>query len=256
MASNAWVTMGPAIKKNMWPVVRGAFAVSNAMFICMILAGVLVIYMEGALGIPLVIGAIGLWARAGNKRQVVRHRDMPLCRDYSSRLRTKRAMVKYNELPVGTHLMLSGIIVPIGDVPIDLGYPLWVDPLVGKRDKWVPGLNLGRGAAKKRKKKLEEHLDGESSGIEGRGQVSKSTLLSMIDKKNVQKRQKYDGIKNLSSSIIQAKEDGMVFESKENDDRRIGGPRRPSSRGPPRKRNPPPGFVKKSQFGDNDSVFY
>ena len=51
----------------MWPVVRGAFAVSNALFIFMILAGSLVIYMEGALGIPLVIGAIGLWARAGNK---------------------------------------------------------------------------------------------------------------------------------------------------------------------------------------------
>ncbi len=162
----------------MWPVVRGAFAVSNALFICMVLAGSLVIYMEGALGIPLVIGAIGLWARAGNKRQVVRHRDMPLCRDYSSRLRTKRAMVKYNDLPVGTHLMLSGIIVPIGEIPIDLGYPLWVDPLVGKRDKWLPGLNLGRGSDKKRKKKLEERLGGESKGIEGRGQVSKSAVLT------------------------------------------------------------------------------
>ena len=42
-------------------------------------------------------------------------------------------MVKYNDLPVGTHLILSGIIIPIGEIPIDLGYPLWVDPLVGKK---------------------------------------------------------------------------------------------------------------------------
>ena len=112
-----------------------------------------------ALGIPLVIGAIGLWARAGNKRQVVRHRDMPLCRDYS-RLRSKRAMVKYNDLPVGTHLILSGIIIPIGEVPIDLGYPLWVDPLVGKEDKWLPGLNLGRGSNKKERKNLKNLLVG------------------------------------------------------------------------------------------------
>ena len=255
LASNAWVTMGPALKKNMWPVVRGAFAVSNALFICMVLAGSLVIYMEGALGIPLVIGAIGLWARAGNKRQVVRHRDMPLCRDYSSRLRTKRAMVKYNDLPVGTHLMLSGIIVPIGEIPIDLGYPLWVDPLVGKRDKWLPGLNLGRGSDKKRKKKLEERLDGESKGIEGRGQVSKSAVLSMINKNKIQKRQKYDGIKKMSSSVIQARDEGMAFESSEHDDRIVGGPRRPSSRGH-RKRTAPPGFKKKSHIGNNDSIFY
>ena len=36
----------------------------------------------------------------------------------------------------------------------------------------------------------------------------------------------------MSSSVIQAKGNEMVFESRENDDRRIGGPRRPSSRGP------------------------
>ncbi|HJM45034.1 MAG TPA: hypothetical protein QF644_03705, partial [Candidatus Poseidoniaceae archaeon] len=251
LASNAWISMGPAIKKNMWPVVRGAFAVSNAFFICMVLAGLLVIYMEGPLGIPLVIGAIGLWARAGNMRQVVRHRDMPLCKDYSSRLRSRRAMVKYNELPVGTHLMLSGIIVPIAEVPIDLGYPLWVDPLVGKRDKLLPGLNIGKGSDKKRKKKLEKSLDGESSGIEGRGMASKSALLSLIDKKNQQKRKRFDGIRNISSSIIQARDEGMVFDTEEHDERRKGGSRRPSG-----KRTPPPGFKGRSPKSDKDSVFY
>ena len=53
----------------------------------------------------------------------------------------------------------------------------------------------------------------------------------MINKNHVKKRQKYDGIKKMSSSVIQAKDNEMVFESSENDDRRIGGPRRPSSRG-------------------------
>ncbi len=256
LASNAWISMGPAIKKNMWPVVRGAFAVSNAFFICMILAGALLIYMEGPLGIPLVIGAIGLWARAGNMRQVVRHRDMPLCKDYSSRLRTRRAMVKYEDLPVGTHLMLSGIVVPIAEVPIDLGYPLWVDPLVGKREKLLPGLNLGKGSSKKRKKRLETHLDGESTGIEGRGQASKTALLSMIDKKNHQKRKRFDGIRNISSSIIQARDDEMIFDADEHDERRKGGPKRPSARGSTRNRSPPPGFKAKRSPGNRDSVFY
>ena len=77
----------------------------------------------------------------------------------------------------------------------------------------------------------------------------------MINKNHVKKRQKYDGIKNMSTSGIQAKGNEMVFESSENDDRRIGGPRRPSSRSQ-RKRTPPPGFKKKSRIGDNDSIFY
>ena len=252
LASNAWISMGPALKKNMWPVVRGSFVVTNALFICMILAGLLIIYMEGPLGIPLVIGAIGLWARAGNLRQVVRHRDMPLCKDYCSRLRSRRAMVKYKDLPVGTHLMLSGIVVPIADIPLDLGYPLWVDPLVGKRDKWLPGLNLGKGSDKKRKKRLKENLDGESSGFEGRGVVSKTALLSRIDKKNQQKRERYDGIRNMSSSVVQARGDSVVFDTEEHNER-TGGPRRPSARGPPRKRNTPPGF---KGPGNRDSVFY
>jgi len=256
LASNAWISMGPALKKNMWPVVRGGFAVSNALFICMVLAGSLVIYMEGALGIPLVIGAVGLWARAGNMRQVVRHRDMPLCRDYSSRLRSKRAMVRYEELPVGTHLMLSGIVVPIAEIAIDLGYPLWVDPLVGKREKLLPGLNLGRGSSKKRKKKLEADLDGESTGIEGRGKASRPTLLSLIDKKSQQKRKKFDGIRNMSSSVVQARDDGITFDTEEHDERQKGGPRRPSERGTSRKRTPPPGFKRKSSHGDSDSIFY
>ena len=164
-------------------------------------------------------------------------------------------MVKYDELPVGTHLMLSGIVVPIADIPIDLGYPLWVDPLVGKRDKLLPGLNLGRGSSKKRKKTLTLSLDGESRGIEGRRQASKSTLLSMIDKKKHQKRKKFDGIRNMSSSVVQARDEGIVFEKDEHDDRRKGGPRRPS-RGPPRKRTPPTGFKRKNTHGDSDSIFY
>ena len=71
----------------------------------------------------------------------------------------------------------------------------------------------------------------------------------------VNKRQKYDGIKQMSSSVIQARDNEIVFESSENDDRRIGGPRRPSSRSQI-KRTPPPGFRKKSRIGDNDSIFY
>ncbi len=256
LSSNAWVSMGPAIKKNMWPVVRGGYVVSNALFICMVLAGVLVVYMEGALGIPLIIGAVGLWARAGNLRQVVRHRDMPLCRDYASRLRSKRAMIKYDDLPVGIHLMLSGIVVPIAEVPIDLGYPLWVDPLARKTDRLLPGLTLGRGSDKKRKKRLDKHLDGESEGIEGRGVMSKSSVLSMINKKKQQKKTRYDGIRNISSSVVQARDDGIVFEDKANDERRSVVQTRPTSRGPPKKRRTPPGFKGRSTLSDKDSIFY
>tara|TARA_Y100001980_G_C14555704_1_gene344898 strand:- start:3263 stop:6439 length:3177 start_codon:yes stop_codon:yes gene_type:complete len=255
LASNAWISMGPAIKKNIWPVVRGGYVVSNALFICMILAGLLVVYMEGALGIPLIIGAGGLWARSGNLRQVVRHRDMPLCRDYASRLRAKRAMIKYEDLPVGIHLMLSGIVVPIDNVPIDLGYPLWVDPIARKTDRLLPGLNLGKGSDKKRKKKLELHLDGESKGIEGRGMVSKSSVLSMIDKKNQQKRSRYDGIRNFSSSVVQARDGGVSFGDQKYDERNSVVQRRPSSRRLS-KRSSPPGFRGTSRHTDRDSIFY
>lgn len=234
LSANAWITMGPATERNMWPRVRGAYTVANAMFICILLAGGLVTYVYGAIGIPIVIGSIGLWQRAGIRRRAVRHRDMPLCRDYAGRLRSRKAMIKYAELPLGIHLMLSGIVVPIGEVPIDLGYPLWIDPLVNKRDRWLPSLNLGKGSDRKRMKQLEKRLGGEAAGYEGRVSASRASLLSQIDKKQEQKDERYSGVRNKSSSVIQARGDrvSVVQSSDRGGEPRASGP--PSSRGPPR----------------------
>ena len=233
LAANAWITMGPAMSRNIWPRVRGAYTVANAMFICMVLAGALATYLYGAIGIPVVIGSIGLWQRAGIRRRAVRHRDMPLCRDYAGRLRSRKAMIKYKDLPPGIHLMLTGIVVPIGEIPIDLGYPLWMDPLVGKRDRWLPRLNLGKGSDRKRKKRLEQRLGGEAAGYEGRVQASRSSMLSQIDKKQQQKEERYTGVRNMTSNVVQARGSGVAIV------------RPPSRGGPPdrataARRGPPP----------------
>ena len=78
----------------------------------------------------------------------------------------------------------------------------------------------------------------------------------MIDKKNHQKRKRFDGIRNISSSIIQARGDEMIFDADEHDERRKGGPKRPSARGSTRNRSSPPGFKAKRSPGNRDSVFY
>ncbi|MBC8437891.1 MAG: hypothetical protein H8D82_01325, partial [Euryarchaeota archaeon] len=60
------------------------------------------------------------------QRRVIRHRDQKAMITYAKRLKRYKVNFDKDRIPIGTHLLLSGILVTINGVVYDLGMPGWL----------------------------------------------------------------------------------------------------------------------------------
>jgi len=60
------------------------------------------------------------------QRRVIRHRDQKAMVTYAKRLKRYKVTFDRERIPVGTHLILSGLLVTINGVVYDLGLPGWL----------------------------------------------------------------------------------------------------------------------------------
>ena len=60
------------------------------------------------------------------QRRVIRHRDQKAMVTYAKRLKRYKVNFDKEKIPVGTHLLLSGLLVTINGVVYDLGLPGWL----------------------------------------------------------------------------------------------------------------------------------
>lgn len=60
------------------------------------------------------------------QRRIIRHRDQKAMITYAKRLRRHKVNLDLSRIPVGTHLLLSGLLVTINGVVYDLGMPAWL----------------------------------------------------------------------------------------------------------------------------------
>ena len=60
------------------------------------------------------------------QRRVIRHRDQKAMVTYARRLRRFKVSLARDRIPVGTHLILSGLLITINGVVFDLGFPGWM----------------------------------------------------------------------------------------------------------------------------------
>ena len=60
------------------------------------------------------------------QRRIIRHRDQKAMITYAKRLRRLKVNLDLSRVPVGTHLLLSGLLVTINGVVYDLGMPAWL----------------------------------------------------------------------------------------------------------------------------------
>ena len=87
-------------------------------------------------------------ARRFSKQQnkVIRHRDQKAMVAYSKRMRRHKIKLQRSELPVGTHLLLSGMLLTINGVVYDIGFPGWMTDLVPKESERSVRPKLARRA--------------------------------------------------------------------------------------------------------------
>ena len=83
------------------------------------LAGILVL-------ITLLLVHIASRRFARQQRRVIRHRDQKAMVSYAKRMKRFKVKPERGNIPVGTHLLLSGMLVTVNGVVLDLGMPAWL----------------------------------------------------------------------------------------------------------------------------------
>jgi len=60
------------------------------------------------------------------QEHLIRHRDQRGMIKYARRLKRYKAVPNANNIPIGNHLIMSGILVTVNGVVLDIGYPAWL----------------------------------------------------------------------------------------------------------------------------------
>ena len=119
------------------------------------------IYATGEIGmlegISIGIGLIFIHqsARRFSKQQmkVIRHRDQKAMVAYAKRMKRHKIKLQRSELPVGTHLLLSGMLLTINGVVYDVGFPGWLTNLIPKESERSVKPKLSRRANSMRRER-------------------------------------------------------------------------------------------------------
>lgn len=87
------------------------------------------------------------------QEQMIRHRDQRGMINYARRLRRFKATPDLQTLPMGTHLLLSGILVTVNGVVLDVGLPAWMTERLEKEPDKLVRQRLQRRSSSIRKGK-------------------------------------------------------------------------------------------------------
>ena len=119
------------------------------------------IYASGELGmlegLAIAFGLVFIHqsARRFSKQQmrVIRHRDQKAMVAYAKRVKRHKIKLQRSELPVGTHLLLSGMLLTINGVVYDIGFPGWLTKLIPRESERAVRPKLTRRANSMRREK-------------------------------------------------------------------------------------------------------
>ena len=83
--------------------------------------------MEGILSIVLLMLSHSTTRRVlRQQRKLIRHRDQKAMVAYAKRMKRYKVAPDRSNIPVGTHLLISGILVSVNGVILDIGLPGWM----------------------------------------------------------------------------------------------------------------------------------
>jgi len=145
MVANAWVTCGVAAKKGVHPSRKSPFSRGFGILFLGIVTTAFSAIQYPLLGLGILVITILLWDQHMQMNRNVRLRNMPALRRLSRRLWRKRAMVRADDLPPGTHLLLKGFILPLNGIPVDVGFPAWISPKRKMKEGVIPHFSKLKG---------------------------------------------------------------------------------------------------------------
>ena len=82
---------------------------------------------KGLVGVSLLLLAHSTSRRVlRQQRKLIRHRDQKAMVAYAKRMKRFKVAPDKSNIPVGTHLLLSGILISVNGVVLDIGLPGWL----------------------------------------------------------------------------------------------------------------------------------
>ena len=87
--------------------------------------------MEGIVAVSLLLLSHSTSRRVlRQQRKLIRHRDQKAMVAYAKRMKRFKVTPDRSNIPVGTHLLLSGILISVNGVILDIGLPGWMTCLL------------------------------------------------------------------------------------------------------------------------------
>jgi len=83
-------------------------------------------FQGAAIGGALIFFHQGYRRLRKQQRRVIKHRDQKAMVAYAKRLKRHKIDLKQVNIPVGTHLLISGLLVTVNGVVFDVGFPGWM----------------------------------------------------------------------------------------------------------------------------------
>ncbi len=83
-------------------------------------------FQGAAIGGALIFFHQGYRRLRKQQRRVIKHRDQKAMVAYAKRLKRHKIDLKQTNIPVGTHLLISGLLVTVNGVVFDVGFPGWM----------------------------------------------------------------------------------------------------------------------------------
>lgn len=157
LAANAWIVSGQASAAAIHPSRPTPFAARRTLAVLSLLVPLFFVGVDAwqlaLISLALLLGGRHLLMR---RDRHIRHRDQPAMRRLAARLRRAKAMPRKGDLPPGTHLLAAGLLLEVGGVTVDLGFPAWLDPLAAAERQLLPGVVVRRLTARQMKRTLRE----------------------------------------------------------------------------------------------------
>ncbi len=142
--ANIMIAAAGAVEKKMTP--RFTSGIISQVFNWGVLTPIWLlagIYASGELGLleglAIAFGLIFIHQSArrfsNQQMKVIRHRDQKAMVAYARRVKRHKIKLHRSELPVGTHLLLSGMLLTINGIVYDIGFPGWMTDLVPRESE-------------------------------------------------------------------------------------------------------------------------
>lgn len=144
MNANVFIMSHHAVKASLTPRFTKSplnFIFHNLLIIPLIITVSIYGYIEYGDNYGIGMGVFGIFMHQAlriysrQQRSVIKHRDQKDMIDYARRARRFKATPSLSTIPIGTNLLLSGILVTVNGVVLDLGFPAWLTRRLPKENE-------------------------------------------------------------------------------------------------------------------------